>query len=210
MLKKVIISVLFICISNAVLAQNKLTTNDLSNLKSLMQGSFSSSRQAQLDSSYFDIRLEMKPIWSSRTDGFWLYVEQAMASQLQKPYRQRVYHVYLDSDSSNIVSRVFELQSPLRFAGVWKDDQPLTNLTTDSLVQRAGCDIFLAKNALDEFVGLTAQQACKSTLRGASYATSEVVINTNGMVSWDRGFDQSGKQVWGAVKGGYAFVKQLR
>jgi hypothetical protein len=30
------------------------------------------------------------------------------------------------------------------------------------------------------------------------------------MVSWDRGFDKEGKQVWGAQKGGYRFVKKRK
>ncbi|WP_188926788.1 CpcT/CpeT family chromophore lyase [Shewanella algicola] len=27
------------------------------------------------------------------------------------------------------------------------------------------------------------------------------------IVSWDRGFDSNDQQVWGAVKGGYEFIK---
>jgi hypothetical protein len=44
-------------------------------------------------------------------------------------------------------------------------------------------------------------------LRGASYATSEVVITDEQLLSWDRGWDANGKQVWGAETGGYIFVK---
>jgi hypothetical protein len=28
------------------------------------------------------------------------------------------------------------------------------------------------------------------------------------MLSWDRGYNADGKQVWGAEKGGYRFVKK--
>jgi hypothetical protein len=28
------------------------------------------------------------------------------------------------------------------------------------------------------------------------------------MVSWDRGYNDEGEQVWGAEKGGYRFVKR--
>jgi len=38
-------------------------------------------------------------------------------------------------------------------------------------------------------------------------AHREVVITETQMVSWDRGFDAGGKQVWGAEKGGYVFKK---
>jgi hypothetical protein len=45
-------------------------------------------------------------------------------------------------------------------------------------------------------------------LKGASYATSEVVIYSDKLISWDRGWNDEGKQVWGAQKGGYVFLKQ--
>jgi CpeT protein len=44
-------------------------------------------------------------------------------------------------------------------------------------------------------------------LRGATYATSEVIIKNQQMISWDRGYDSSDRQVWGAEKGGYVFEK---
>jgi hypothetical protein len=55
-----------------------------------MTGSFSSAEQAAADTNYFDIRLEIVPIWTTRADGHWLYVEQAAAGYLERPYRQRV------------------------------------------------------------------------------------------------------------------------
>jgi hypothetical protein len=37
-----------------------------------------------------------------------------------------------------------------------------------------------------------------------------VVLGADRMVSWDRGWDATGAQVWGATKGGYIFVKRGR
>jgi hypothetical protein len=54
----------------------------------------------------------------------------------------------------------------------------------------------------------TSEQAATRTLRGAAYATSEVVIEPAILVSWDRGWNAAGEQVWGATKGGYEFVKR--
>ena len=60
----------------------------------------------------------------------------------------------------------------------------------------------------DDYVGATQGQGCISTLRGAAYATSEVEISESVLVSWDRGWDNSGEQAWGATAGGYEFVKR--
>jgi len=57
------------------------------------------------------------------------------------------------------------------------------------------------------FVGGTEGKGCASDLRRATYATSEVVVKLDHLTSWDRGFDKSDRQVWGAEKGGYVFLK---
>lgn len=185
---------------------DKVTLKHLENLAATMSGTFSSANQALEDSDYYHIVLRMKPIWTKSNDGYWLYVEQAMASAEQRPYRQRVYHVFLLNDTT-IVSKVFELKSPSKYIGGWKDDERLSYLTEDSLVDRQGCAIYLHKKG-EIFRGSTPGMECLSNLRGASYATSEVVIYPDRLVSWDRGWDKAGKQVWGAEKGGYIFIKK--
>jgi hypothetical protein len=181
-------------------------SSDLDTLASWMNGSFSSAEQANLDSAFFDVRLQMIPIWHHRSDGYWFYVEQAIAQYQDKPYRQRVYHLFPSSDTS-FQSDVYVFDNPLRFAGSWKKGKPLNRLPTDSLTLREGCSIFLQRDSSNSFVGSTLESDCLSTLRGASNATSEVIIKKSVLISWDRGFDSNGQQVWGAEKGGYIFKK---
>lgn len=187
--------------------QSQLKTSDLDELYQRMTGSFSSELQSKSDSDYYDIRLHMVPVWPERTDGKWLYVEQAMATASDKPYRQRFYQLELRSDGK-IESHVYTMNEPLRLAGAWKHPEILQQFKSDSLESKDGCSILLTKNKDGNFVGSTVEKQCPSNLRGATYATSEVVISTNQMISWDRGFDAGDKQVWGALKGGYVFVKQ--
>lgn len=173
-----------------------------------MTGHFSSAAQSKQDSDYYDIRLRMTPIWPDRTDGFWLYVEQAMATALDKPYRQRIYQVVALSDTT-FESRVYDFEEPLQYANAWQDIKRLDALRDGKLQLRDGCAILLQYHPADQtYTGKTGDSSCPSALRGASYATSEVRIDAAGMVSWDRGWDANGKQVWGAVKEGYHFVKQ--
>lgn len=183
-----------------------LGKKELEELFYTMAGEFSSAEQSVKDSSYFHITLRMKPFMKDDKDGYWLYVEQAMHNSQDKPYRQRVYHLYLNDDST-IISKVYELKNAGKYTGGWKDSQLLTAITKDSLVDRQGCGIFLRKINNSEYAGSTPGKECLSSLRGATYATSEVVISPDKIVSWDRGWDDSGKQVWGAVKGGYIFKK---
>jgi CpeT protein len=180
-------------------------SDDYEILTQWMTGSFSSQQQAEADSDFFDIRLKMIRIWPERGDGYWLYVEQAVAAYENKPYRQRVYRVTAE-DGGRFISRVFTLEKPLRFAGWWQTPEQFSVLTPDSLQLRDGCAITLQRIG-ETFTGSTTGTGCSSNLRGAAYATSEVRITAGQIYSWDRGFAADGKQVWGAEKGGYMFKK---
>lgn len=174
-----------------------------------MTGSFSSAAQAAGDPDNFrDIRLRMTPVWTARDDGPWLYVEQAAATSLDKPYRQRLYRLSKGAARETFESAVYELPGdPLVFAGAWKTPELIEGLTPSDLSARQGCSIILRFEE-GAFRGSTQGKECISTLRGAAYATSEVVIEESRLVSWDRGFDAEGAQKWGAEKGGYVFVKE--
>lgn len=181
-----------------------------------MDGSFSSQEQASADSNYFDIRLHMVRLWPEVSSAIYLYVEQARADKMDTPYRQRVYRI-TQVDDTTLQSEVFTLPDPLRFAGAWKAMDPtdslspygrLSRLRPDSLIPREGCAIILYPSGDTAFVGSTVGKKCSSDLRGAAYATSEVIIGKDYLYSWDRGFDSDGNQVWGATGGGYWFRKE--
>jgi len=197
--------ILFLAVSINSFAKPKPKT-ELMRLISYMEGSFSSQEQSEKDTNYFDIRLHMKRIWSERKDGVWLYVEQAVASSLQKPYRQRVYHV-TQIGKNKFQSEVYTFENPLRFAGDYKKDNGLASLTPDSLKSREGCAVYLTKTKKGNYKGSTKGKDCPSDLRGAKYATSEVTIYRSKLVSWDRGWGDNGEQIWGATNGGYIFKK---
>lgn len=209
---RIVIAIIFLFISLASCTSDEVSTttavDDLILLRNFMTGSFSSQEQSLRDSGYYDIRLEMAPIWPDQPDGYWLYVEQAVVTDLDEPYRQRVYHL-TRVDDTTFKSAVYTLDEPLRFAGAGINLELLVSLTPDSLTERAGCAIILTKEDDSTFIGGTVESNCLSQLRGSSYATSLVRITPRVLYSWDRGFDADGNQVWGAETGGYVF-KSIR
>lgn len=177
---------------------------ELNALFKAMQGSFSSERQAKLDSTYFDISLHMYPIWEDK--GNYLYVEQALSSRQNKPYRQRIYKVSRLNDSI-FSSEIFTIASDSLWIGKWKTPKAFDTLHLENITLRKGCEVLLKRKNPMHFSGKTGEKTCGSTLYGASYATSEVEIFQNKIISWDRGFDANGNHIWGAKKGGYIFDK---
>jgi hypothetical protein len=212
-MKKLILSLIIMSIACATQAQNtpkntkKQPDTPLETLQKQMKGTFTSATQAQADTSYFDITLNMHPIWKKNDDKIkWLYVEQAMTAKLEKPYRQRIYRL-TQINENTFESAVFELPTPDKYIGAWKIKDAFDALTPDKLITREGCQVVLNLDKQGNYIGKTGDKSCTSTLRGASYATSQVSIFEDKIVSWDQGFDANAKQVWGATKGGYQFIK---
>jgi hypothetical protein len=183
--------------------------SDLAVLAEWMTGSFSSAAQAaEGEANYGDIRMEMHPIWPSRADGPWLYVEQAFAEDIEKPYRQRVYRL-LDQPDGAILCQVYELPGdPLAHAGAHRRPDALASLKPDELLFRGGCTITFGREPDGSFFGATGVGSCESRVSGSTFLTSHVTVTADKLVSWDRGYDANGNQKWGPTLGGYEFVKQ--
>jgi CpeT protein len=183
------------------------TPTPAAEVAALLSGHFSSAAQASADADFRDVRLAVAAVWTERTDGPWLYVEQAIAGSEAAPYRQRVYQL-VTLEGGAVESRVYTLPEPARFVGAWRDPAAFATIGPADLSLRDGCAIRLARQADGTWSGRTGERSCPSELRGAQWATSEVVLDERRMVSWDRGFAADGSQVWGATKGGYEFVRQ--
>ncbi len=172
-----------------------------------MTGSYDSSEQADQDTSYYNINLEMHPIWESDVDTVkWIYVEQAVSSMKDKPYRQRVYKL-VELEGEQFASYVYTLPNEKDYIGKWESDSLFNELKPTDLIERKGCEVIL-KKAGDAFSGSTVEKNCESDFRGASYAKSKVTVSKIGILSWDQGFDDKDEQVWGAEKGGYIFLSK--
>ncbi len=188
------------------------TTHDaepcVNDLAASLTGTFSSAAQAEADpDNFFDIQLVMEPIWEFRSDGPWLYVEQAAASNLHKPYRQRVYNL-VDLGNGRFRSDVYTLPgNPLEYVHVWEKPAVINAIQPSNLTLREGCSITLVHKGPGEYVGSTEGKGCESNLGDAAYATSEVTLLPGTITSWDRGWTDNHTQAWGAEKGPYVFQK---
>ncbi|MEB3298225.1 MAG: chromophore lyase CpcT/CpeT [Candidatus Sericytochromatia bacterium] len=191
--------------ARVVPGKDPVSDAELVKLGAWMAGSYSSAAQAASDPAFFDVRLHIVRIWPWRRDAVWLYVEQAMATHLDAPYRQRVYRLSR-LGPERFASEVYTLPDPAAAVGVWKLPEPLKMLEPSRLLVREGCAVLLSRTR-DGYAGGTEGKGCASDINGASHATSEVTVDGRRLVSWDRGYDASGRQVWGARKGGYVFIK---
>ncbi len=199
--------ILLFCLSSCSIFpdfETKVANLDL--LVNYMEGSYSSEKQAKKDTVFLHITLDMKQIWPYRTDGAWMYVEQTAGWTPGKPYRQRIYH--LEQVSENLFSStICSFPNPKAYIGGHLNTTMFDTLPIDSLKVLEGCALKLRyENGI--FSGSTELSKCENSWGNASYATSEVEISRGELYSWDRGWNDKDEQVWGAVKGGYRFIKQ--
>lgn len=199
----VLLSVLIIGCNCSKSSVSQKDSSELKELVSIMQGQYSSEAHSKRDTSYFNISLRMVPIWKNK--GHFLYVEQAMFSKQEKPYRVRIYKITQNGDQ--FISQIHTLKDEKSWIGKWKTPEAFDALTENDIELKQGCEVVLKRVGKNKFSGKTGDKTCPSELRGASYATSIVTVTENEILSWDQGFDKNGKQVWGAENGGYEFVK---
>ena len=136
-------------------------------------------------------------------DAVFLYQEQALTKKLSKPYRQRFLRIAPTTNNSQVESKAFKPVNPQAWIGL------CSKLETQRVVQRreleeSNCSVFL-KNTGDYYIGETASGGCPTNFRGATRITNTIILHQSGMDTRDRGFDATGKQVWGAKEQPYQF-----
>lgn len=171
---------------------------------SLLQGRYDNVDQPDKDASHSTVLVTVVPVLDDRSDGDWLYVEQAMSLKPDRPYAQRVYRVH-DGEAGEVLAEVFTIDKPGRFVQGWEGDK-LAALDHAALRPLPGCTLHLRAEG-GAWRGATQGKACESKRGGASYATSEVTIDADGMRTWDRGYTAADKEVWGA-KAPYSFTRR--
>lgn len=192
---------------------NAAESPHLDELTDLSVGSFSTIEQARRDGRYGVAEAEIVRIWAERTDGRWLYQEQALLGESaavldpamkEKPYFARV--IRSIEVAPGVVERtVHRLKDPSKARGAWRGPSPLADLTPDDLLA-SECKITVERVA--EKMWRSTSEKCPNAYKGASYAISLGVIVDGRYANWDRGFAADGAVVWGPTGGGYVFVRK--
>jgi hypothetical protein len=168
----------------------------------LLTGRFDSSRQAAADPRYFAIQLEACRVRAPALGERVLYVEQATMDSPARPYRQRLYVIEPLADG-RVQSRVFTTTQAEQLIGLCRTGSEPA-VAESAAQERVGCAVVMERDG-KQYRGGTVGQGCSSERGGAAYATSEVVLGSARLETWDRGFDAKGTQVWGAQAGPYIF-----
>src|SRR5262249_32341901 len=173
----------------------------------LLQGRFDSADQARSSPGYQAIQLVActaeVPAFGSRV----LYVEQARLDALDVPQRPRASVLEPGEPvESAAASLILELENPGAAVGACARGGP-PRFARDELIERVGCVVALRAEG-GVLRGSTSGRGCPTARGGATYATSEMMVDAVSLRSWEHGFDATGVQRWGTDAGPYVFVRR--
>lgn len=184
------------------------TDPEFSKIASLMAGSWKTTSPVKAsDGSSVDMVMSVAPV---RVDGIpdAMYIETARADALHRPTREAVLQLY--KYKGKVRLRTFDfLRAPDKFGssttGMWAAPEAFpSELTRQHFV--GTLDIDLAPKG-GGYAGKT-PYPYPTGLAGAVEMTSEISLSGDKITTADRGFDASGKQVWGPASGEtYSFAK---
>ena len=173
-----------------------------------LTGNFNSQKQANNNPDYYPISLRACAVDFPDMGDRVLYIEQASMDSLTQPYRQRLY-VVEDLGDSQVSSKIYAFTDGKAANLVSACDAPEDiTIKMKHLVEREGCTVWLTELENGHFEGATKGVECSSSLGSAVYATSEVKLEADLLLSLDQGWDAEGNQVWGAVDEPYRFLRQ--
>ena len=181
---------------------------DVRTLVRWMAADFSNQAQAFENPPLFaHIRVCMRPLPPGFMPGLSLYLEQAYDYMLQTPYRARVLNLMPEED--HILLTNYTLRDGEKFLGAARNSEQLAAMTTNDVEEMAGCNM-LVKWTGHSFKGqVEPGKACIVVRNGkTTYLDNEFEIDSNRLVSYDRGRDpDTDELIWGSIAGPFEFVR---
>ena len=135
-------------------------------------------------------------------DSIFLYQEQGIVGSLEQPYRQRFLEIATSDTADDVVySYSYKPDNMASWINFCNSE---TKAVSKSSLGKLVCTVTL-KPYLSIYSGTTPPEGCPASVRGAVTITNRIILHQDGMDTWDRGFDESGNQVWGAKDQAYEF-----
>jgi hypothetical protein len=175
----------------------------------LLEGVMDTSLQAKANPKRANVQMttcRVQLVNAKKQNSIFLYQEQAIVPDLNQPYRQRFLEILPHPLSQTVRSLAYKPTNPSALINFC--DRPTAKRKV--LLQEIGnpiCSVFLKRSG-SAYVGVTPTDGCPANVRGAVRITNRIVLQQTGMDTWDRGFDASGKQVWGAQRDSYQFRRK--
>lgn len=185
--------------------EKKHYDSEIENFIVAISGTFSSEAQSKIELGYNDLTLVNISIWKDKP-GYWLYSENFLSKQYSNVILQRIINIER-IDSTTIKTTQYNINKPDAYKNAWKDVKLFDNLDVNELTQKTGCEIFYIKKTSTIYQGQSKPKTCLSKLDNVSFIMTNIVLSEDKISVWVKGYNESGKQIWGKIKGPYQYVR---
>ena len=206
----VLISLAFLMSQSSPPSEEQITIEEhVKAVASHLIGVMDTSTQAAANADLPHVRITSCQVWLEEgadlntSHSLFLYQEQALAKNLNQPYRQRFLRLAPSLNGKTVESKSFVPNNPEQWIGLCNQSASTRLIRYDGMSDRQ-CSVFLVPRE-DDYMGKTQPGGCATNLRGAAIITNTIILHSEGMDTWDRGFDAQGNQVWGANNEAYQF-----
>jgi hypothetical protein len=183
-----------------------LSTQSVAEVVAHLVGIMDTSSQAQTNPKISNVRMTTCRVQVTPTpeNVVFLYQEQALSDNLGKPYRQRFLRISLVKNSKLVESAGFKPPKPESWIGLCNQPEEKRLVSSNDL-GKTECSVFLHKEG-NNYVGETQPGGCPTNFKGAVKITNQITLHSQGMDTWDRGYDGQGNIIWGAKEEPYQYL----
>lgn len=146
--------------------------------------------------------------WKSDDSTLWVYEEINFVNHDDQVYRQLVWSFKADP-TGKIIANQYLLQKGWLFTGAWKNADRLRQLSSEYLASSPFCELIFTRISKYYFKGSTKKNGCANHYKNAVFFSDVFNLTQLQLDFWDRGYDASGKLVWGSAKEGIHFVRKV-
>ncbi len=187
-----------------------MLSQEVIDFSKVLAGKFSNKKQSSQNARLFDhINTFFVPIDWKILNGPGFYCEQSKDYSPWTPYRQSINKVLI-KDNGIIVFKCYGLNNSHRIAGAGSHPELLSEIQTNQIIERKGCDMYFKQVGAEHFLGnVEPGGRCLIKNKGKkTFLTSKVEINRNILISLDQGIDSNtGEIIWGSKNGPLLFDK---
>jgi hypothetical protein len=171
-----------------------------------LPGTYSTEKADNKNSKTPNLCLHVVPMWQGYSDGPWFYLEQVDTAKPEKPTRQVVLHL-VENEDGTITCENWDIRTKAKWVGAWSSPEKFEAMTKKDLNGFSSYFVY-TREADGSFKGGTPDDMeFTSNFQGASRFTNVSVLTANSYYTWDRGYTDKGKLVWGPSKTGYLLAK---
>jgi CpeT protein len=170
-------------------------------------GEFSTKGETLIDATSGHQQIRVVRIWESRED-LWVYYEQSKLDSAHNPHRQWIFAIEEEQENLYLL-QPHRLPNMAELKGNRSQAFLENHIDISDLEEIGGCELFVEYDGFASFTASTVEDYCDTKYQGADILHIKFNLMEDKFDWWEKGFDENGKQLWGAGKDPQVFRKVM-